>query len=109
MAISHLGSIISLIRLFPLIISFWYRWRKLEGKDPPTLELIQKIQSLQKRLISRNEEIVDRELSLQEKDKQVAELRANLARQPGPDVIDDARSLKVSYFFKALSIYFKLN
>ena len=44
-----------------------HRWRKLDGKDPPTLDLIQKIQSLQKRLISRNEEIVDRELSLQEK------------------------------------------
>ena len=95
-----------LIRLFHLIILFWYRWRKLEGKDPPTLELIQKIQSLQKRLISRNEEIVDRELSLQEKDKQVAELRANLARQPGPDVIDDARSLKVSYFKKSFIYLF---
>ena len=28
-------------------------------------------------------------------DKQVAELRHNLARQPGPDIIDEARSLKV--------------
>lgn len=72
-----------------------HRWRKLEGKDPPTLELIQKIQSLQKRLISRNEDIVDRELSLAEKEKQVADLRASLARQPGADVIDEARSLKV--------------
>ena len=52
-----------------------HRWRKLEGKDPSTLELIQKIHSLQKRLISRNEDIVDRELSLQEKEKQVSELR----------------------------------
>jgi chromosome segregation ATPase len=72
-----------------------HRWRKLEGKDPTTLELIQKIHSLQKRLIARKEDIVDRELSLQEKDKVVAELRANLARQPGTDVMDEARSLNV--------------
>ena len=43
------------------------RWRKLGGKDPPTLELIQKIQTLQKRLIARKEDIVDRETSLNEK------------------------------------------
>ncbi len=71
-----------------------HRWRKLEGKDPSTLELIQKIHSLQKRLIARNEDIVDRQLTLNEKDKQLSELRANLARQPGPDVVDEARSLR---------------
>ena len=64
-------------------------------QDPPTLELIQKIQSLQKRLISRNEEIVDKELSLQEKEKQVSELRQNLARQPGPDIIDEVHKSKI--------------
>ena len=42
-----------------------HRWRMLEGKDPSTLELIQKIQSLQKRLIARKEDIVDLELALQ--------------------------------------------
>ena len=42
-----------------------HRWRKLEGNDPSTYELIQKIQSLQKRLIAKKEEIVDRELALQ--------------------------------------------
>ena len=43
------------------------RWRKLGGKDPPTLELVQKIQTLQKRLIARKEDIVDRETSIREK------------------------------------------
>ena len=71
-----------------------HRWRKLEGKDPSTLELIQKIHSLQKRLIARNEDIVNKQLSLQEKEKQVNELRANLSRTPGPEVIDEARSLR---------------
>ena len=45
----------------------YFRWRKLGGKDPPTLELIQKIQTLQKRLIARKEDIVDRETSIREK------------------------------------------
>ena len=43
---------------------FKFRWRKLGGKDPPTLELVQKIQTLQKRLIARKEDIVDRYYSL---------------------------------------------
>jgi predicted RNase H-like nuclease (RuvC/YqgF family) len=30
-----------------------HRWRKLEGSDPGTLEMIQKIQTLQKRLIAK--------------------------------------------------------
>ena len=72
-----------------------HRWRKLEGKDPPTGELIQKIKHLQKRLIARNEDIIDREMSLQEKEKQLTELRAHMARQPGPEVVDEARTLKM--------------
>jgi hypothetical protein len=34
-----------------------HRWRKLEGSDPSTLEMIQKIQTLQKRLIAKTEEV----------------------------------------------------
>ena len=34
-------------------------------------------------------------MSLQEKEKQLTELREHLARQPGPEVIDEARSLKM--------------
>ena len=52
---------------FRAIIFLYFRWRKLGGKDPPTLELIQKIQTLQKRLIARKEDIVDRETSIREK------------------------------------------
>lgn len=33
------------------------RWRKLEGSDPSTYEMIQKIQTLQKRLIAKTEEV----------------------------------------------------
>ena len=34
-----------------------HRWRKLEGSDPSTFEMIQKIQTLQKRLIQKTEEV----------------------------------------------------
>ena len=34
-----------------------HRWRKLEGSDPATYELIQKVQALQKRLIEKTEDI----------------------------------------------------
>jgi mevalonate kinase len=63
-----------------------HRWRKLEGSDPATFELIQKIQALQKRLISKTEEVVEKGLLIQEKDKLYLELKAILARQPGPEV-----------------------
>lgn len=34
-----------------------HRWRRLEGSDPAKLELVKKIQSLQKRLIAKTEEV----------------------------------------------------
>ena len=41
----------------------------LEGKDPETLELIQKINNLQKRLITKQEEIIEKDLKIEEIDK----------------------------------------
>lgn len=65
-----------------------HRWRKLEGSDPATFELIQKVQTLQKRLISKTEEVVEKGLVIQEKDKLYMELKNILARQPGPEVAE---------------------
>jgi hypothetical protein len=45
------------------------RWRMLEGKDPETLELIQKINNLQKRLITKQEEIIEKDLKMEEVDR----------------------------------------
>ncbi len=42
-----------------------HRWRKLEGSDPGTYEMIQKIQTLQKRLITKTEEVVEKDLLIQ--------------------------------------------
>uniref|UniRef100_H2ZK27 Cilia- and flagella-associated protein 58 central coiled coil domain-containing protein n=1 Tax=Ciona savignyi TaxID=51511 RepID=H2ZK27_CIOSA len=63
-----------------------HRWRKLEGSDPSAYEMIQKVQALQKRLIQKTEEVVDKELLIQEKEKLYMELKHILARQPGPEV-----------------------
>ncbi|XP_067934774.1 cilia- and flagella-associated protein 58-like [Watersipora subatra] len=65
-----------------------HRWRKLEGSDPSTYEMIQKIQALQKRLIAKTEEVVEKELLIQEKEKLYVELKHILARQPGPEVAE---------------------
>ncbi|KAJ8284910.1 hypothetical protein COCON_G00037600 [Conger conger] len=65
-----------------------HRWRKLEACDPSTFQLIQKIHSLQKRLITKSEEVVEKELLLQEKERLYVELKRILARQPGPEVAE---------------------
>merc|ERR1711972_359456 len=65
-----------------------HRWRKLSGSDPDSFEAIQKIQTLQKRLIDKTEVIVEKDLIIQEKERLYAELKNILARQPGPEVIE---------------------
>ncbi|KAA8586336.1 hypothetical protein FQN60_000172 [Etheostoma spectabile] len=65
-----------------------HRWRRLEGNDPGKYELIQKIQSLQKRLIAKHQELEEHELLLQEKEKLYVELKHILARQPGPEAAE---------------------
>nr|VZI36376.1 unnamed protein product [Spirometra erinaceieuropaei] len=65
-----------------------HRWRKLEGSDPSTFEMLQKIQALQKRLIAKTEEVVEKEIQIQEKEKLYVELKRILARQPGPEVAE---------------------
>eukprot|EP00831_Metopus_contortus_P014860 TRINITY_DN16168_c0_g1_i1.p2 TRINITY_DN16168_c0_g1~~TRINITY_DN16168_c0_g1_i1.p2 ORF type:complete len:192 (-),score=56.53 TRINITY_DN16168_c0_g1_i1:73-648(-) len=65
-----------------------HRWRKLEGTDPDTYEMLQKIQALQKRLIKKTEEVVDREGKIQEKDSHKVQLKEMLQRQPGVETAD---------------------
>ena len=50
--------------------------------------MIQKIQTLQKRLISKTEEVVEKDLLIHEKEKLYVELKNILARQPGPEVAE---------------------
>merc|ERR1711991_293400 len=64
------------------------RWRKLEGSDPKPSEKVQKLQRLQKRLISVTEQCVEKDILVSEKDKLYVELKTILARQPGPEVAE---------------------
>ena len=63
-----------------------HRWRKLESTDIETYENIQKIQSLQKRLIAKTEEVSEKDVLIQEKEKLYIELKNIIAKQSGPDV-----------------------
>jgi len=65
-----------------------HRWRKLEGSDPELLDLLQRFNLLQKRLILKTEEVVERDLTLAEKEKSLVELKAKLASQPGPELAE---------------------
>jgi len=49
------------------------------------------LQALQKRLIQKTEEVVEKELLIQEKEKLYMELKHILARQPGPEVAEQLR------------------
>merc|ERR1711904_303264 len=65
-----------------------HRWRKLEGSDPAMYELIQKVRTLQKRLIKKTEEVVAKDLEIQEKERLHRELTGILEKQPGPEVME---------------------
>ncbi|XP_003384298.1 PREDICTED: cilia- and flagella-associated protein 58-like [Amphimedon queenslandica] len=65
-----------------------HRWRKLEASDLGTYEMIQKIHTLQKKLIQKTEEVVEKELLIQEKEKLYMDLKQILQRQPGPEVAE---------------------
>ncbi|VDM16853.1 unnamed protein product, partial [Hydatigera taeniaeformis] len=65
-----------------------HRWRKLEGSDPSSFEMIKKIHSLQKRLIGKTEEVLEKEIQIQKKECLYVELKQVLARQPGPEIAE---------------------
>ena len=65
-----------------------HRWRALEGSDPATFEMIQKIQTLQRRLIAKTEETAEKDALIAEKERLYGELKNILARQPGPELAE---------------------
>jgi len=65
-----------------------HRWRKLEGSDPNTYNMIQRAHKLQKVLIRKTEEVAQKDSLIQQKEQLYVELKAILARQPGPEVAE---------------------
>lgn len=63
-----------------------HRWRILESSDPKRFEKITHIQSLQKQLIAKSDQVTQLDLLIQEKEKIYTELKNIIARQPGPEV-----------------------
>eukprot|EP00767_Chilomastix_cuspidata_P001597 gnl/Chilomastix_cuspidata/1720.p1 GENE.gnl/Chilomastix_cuspidata/1720~~gnl/Chilomastix_cuspidata/1720.p1 ORF type:complete len:898 (+),score=562.81 gnl/Chilomastix_cuspidata/1720:75-2768(+) len=78
-----------------------HRWRQLEGFDPGTYDLLRKVQLLQKRLIGKTEEVAEKELLIEEKEGLVLQLKRVLARQPGPEVVEQVSVLQKSLKDKA--------
>ncbi|KAJ1569721.1 hypothetical protein HK405_004919 [Cladochytrium tenue] len=73
-----------------------HRWRKLSGSDPSTFELISKVQALQRRLIAKTEEIVERDLVIRQRERTCEEIRDLLRRQPGPEVLEELRAARAT-------------
>lgn len=65
-----------------------HRWRKLEGADPELLDVLSRYSSLQKRLISKTEEVVERDLLIAERDRLITELKSRLAAVPGSELLE---------------------
>jgi chromosome segregation ATPase len=71
-----------------------HRWRKLEGSDPHSFKMIQQIQALQKKLIEKTEEVMEKDMLIQQKEKLYLELKEVLIRQPGPEVAEQVNALQ---------------
>ena len=65
-----------------------HRWRKLEGSDPARWTQVQRLQELQTRVISKTQEVMDKDILIQEKEVLYVELKNVLGRQPGPEVAE---------------------
>ena len=50
--------------------------------------MIKKIHTLQKRLIGKNEEVLEKEIQIQKKERAYVELKQIIARQPGPEIAE---------------------
>ena len=73
-----------------------HRWRKMEATDPENYERIMKIQTQQRRLISKTEEVEEKEKLIKQKEKLFMELKNILSRQPGPEVYEQIQIYKSS-------------
>jgi len=71
-----------------------HRWRNLESTDSKTFDLIKKIQTLQKRLLLKNDELVEKQCLVKDKEKEIAKLKEQLKKQPSLVEVEFANKLK---------------
>lgn len=74
-----------------------HRWRILESSDPQRYEKICQIHLLQKELIKKSDEVIEKDLLIQEKEKIYIELKNIITRQPGPEVEEQILSYQLTY------------
>merc|ERR1712050_422811 len=65
-----------------------HRWWELAGSDTDMYEMIQRVKQLQKTLISKTEEVVEKDALIQDKERLYVQLKNIIARQPGPEVAE---------------------
>lgn len=59
-----------------------HRWRKLSGKDPEKMDLIVKVQTLQRRVLYQSVTVSDQEKTIQDSDKMYGELKQVVEKLP---------------------------
>ena len=72
----------------------FHRWRKLEGIDPDSLELHYKISLLQKRLISKTEECVEKEITIQDLTKELSNSKKLANKKPLFEIEESIKKYK---------------
>ena len=65
-----------------------HQWRQLEGTEPEIYQMLMKVHSLQRNLIAKTEELAEKDILIQEKEKLYVELKNILAKQSGPEVAE---------------------
>lgn len=81
-----------------------HRWHRLEGSDPEAYELLQQLQILQKRLLQKSDEVVNRNAIIRDLENRQLELEQELARRPGPDVAEKLNLYKSDVIHKEKQI-----
>ena len=56
-----------------------HQWRQLEGTEPEIYQMLMKVHSLQRNLIAKTEELAEKDILIQEKEKLYVELKNILA------------------------------
>ncbi|KAL7754309.1 hypothetical protein RI367_000290 [Sorochytrium milnesiophthora] len=71
-----------------------HRWRKLEGSDPKSLELIQLVQSLQRKLIAKGKEDKEKEALIHARECVYLQLKNIAGKQVGPEILEQVGEME---------------
>lgn len=71
-----------------------HRWRKLEGSDPQTYDMLQMLHTLQKKLICKTKEEREKQQAIEIKEKLYLHLKSLLAKQIGPEALEQANEFE---------------